>query len=441
MRRYIVHQKENATIFSTLSIFIILFVYIFAFFLGPVSSSLILGVVFWIYSLFNRKFLKTCFRVIQTKLILQLFKYWIIIVIFGLFFSIIYCTFDYSLLSIYFTQILHYIAAVPVLAYLTYKKYTASEIEKSFISVFAVQTFIQLIAASIPSLRQAMFAFNHFDPTSVSGMGDNFRGSALAAATTYHLSLAYGIAFIIYVKHYFIKKINSKIIILGIIIFAGIFCAGRSGFVGCIIAIIGYVFIPNKYLKTSKSKAIIKVIILSIVLSIALLSTLAIIAPDFYEMLNTYILPYAFEFIYNQQNGGQMETASTNRLMEMWGEDFNYIELLIGSGHFTNPDGSYYMHVDPGILRHLLFFGIVGYVLIIYYQYLAIPYFRMKNPDKYFCRLIYIFILVMDFKGLTAGGNKFMIFIPLLLAYTYLYLPSKTTLKNENTISHSLPSQ
>lgn len=428
---------ERHSYFEKALLFIILFIYVFAFYIGPLSSSLILGISLWGYSMFNSRYFNRCIEVINTTLIYRLFKYWLFILLLGLLFCSIYLTLDFSFLSIYLTQILHYIAAIPVLAYLSYRKFGYKEIEKYFIWIFVVQTFIQLIAASIPSLRTAMFAFNHFDPDSVVGMGDNFRGSALAAATTYHLSLAYGICFIIYVKHYLTTQINPQTILIGILIFAGIFCAGRSGFVGCLIAIIGFFMIPHKYLKIHKLKAFIKITVTAIIWVFALLTVLSIVSPAFYEMLNTYILPYAFEFIYSHQSGGSVETASTNRLMEMWNEDFNYLEFIFGSGHFTNNDGSYYMHVDPGILRHLLFFGFFGYILIIYYQYLSIPFMRMKGIDKYFCCLIYLFIIIMDFKGLTAGGNKFMMFIPLMLSYSYLYLSPKSQTTHANPLHNS----
>lgn len=421
--KILVENLDYEHINRELILFIILFIYVFAFFVGPISSSLLIGVILWGYSFFKVKYSRWCIKVIRSELFLQLFKYWFLIVLLGLGYSVLYLTLDFSFIYIFFAQLFHYIAAVPFLAYLSYKRYTVEEIEQSFIKIFILQTFIQLIVANTPSIREVMFRFNHFDPTSVVGMGDNFRGSALAAATTYHLSLAYGIAFIIYVKHYLIRKVSINIVLFGILIFAGIFCAGRSGFVGCIIAFIGFIIYPQRYLKIPKFKMIFKFIIYSILLVFILLTLAAIFFPDFYEMLNTYILPYAFEFIYSKQNGGQVETASTNRLVEMWHEDFNYIEFFLGSGHFSNGDGSYYMHVDPGILRHMLYFGIFGYIAVLIYQYHAIPFMKMRKVDKYFCVLIFIFMFIMDFKGLTIGGNKFMIFIPLLLSYTYLYLP------------------
>lgn len=405
-------------------LFSILFIYVFAFYLGPLSTSLILGGAFWGYAIINRRFFKECLKVISTNLIIRLLKCWTIIIIIGLIFPIIFTTFDYTFVYVFIAQLFHYIAAIPVFAFLSCRKYSIDEVEKSFILIFVIQTFIQLIVASNPDLRSLIFAFNHFDPNSVVGMGDNFRGSALSAATTYHLSLAYGICFIIYVKHYILKKIDITTVICGILIFAGIFCAGRSGFIGCIIAIIGYLLINKRYVVTPKLITAFKIVIFSLIIITVIYSLLAVFAPNFFEMLNTYILPYAFEFIYNYQEGGNVETASTNDLMNMWNRDLNYMELFFGSGHFTNPDGLYYMHVDPGVLRHLLYFGIAGYILILYYQYLAIPFLRIKGVARYFCGLIYLFIFIMDFKGLTAGGNKFMIFIPLLLSYTYLYLPT-----------------
>ena len=393
-------NKIHPTKMDMVILYIILFIYVFAFYLGPISSSLLIGFGMWGIAILDKGFRSYCLVTINKPLIINLVKWLILVIITGCFFSIIHLTLDFSFLKVFLAQIIHLIAAVPILSYLSYKKYTTSNVESAFIGIFVIQTLIQCIVSSFPDLRETMFIFNHFDPESVVGLGNNFRGSALSAATTYHLTLAYGICFIIYVKHYFIRKINFKSVLVGILIFVGIFFAGRSGFIGCLIALTGYLFIPKKF-----------------------------------------ILPYAFEFIYNYQNAGSAETASTNELAKMWSYNFNPTEFIVGSGHFTDPDGKYYMHVDPGILRHLLYFGIIGYIVLLLYQYMAIPFFKMRGPTRYFCFLIYLFILIMDFKGVTLGGNKFMIFIPLLLSYTYLYLPKESRTDVENSICNGISTQ
>ena len=60
----------------------------------------------------------------------------------------------------------------------------------------------------------------------------------------------------------------------------------------------------------------------------------------------------------------------------MWNRDFNYVEFLIGSGRYSYENGAYYMHVDPGILRHTLFMGIGGYLCLLFYQLILLPFGR-----------------------------------------------------------------
>lgn len=430
--------KIHPTRMDMVMLYIILFIYVFAFYLGPISSSLLIGFGMWGIAILDKGFRSSCLITINKPLIINLVKWLILVIITGCFFSIIHLTLDFSFLKVFLAQIIHLIAAIPVLSYLSHKKYTTSNVESAFIGIFVIQTLIQCIVSSFPALRETMFIFNHFDPESVVGLGNNFRGSALSAATTYHLTLAYGICFIIYVKHYFMRKINFKSVLVGILIFVGIFFAGRSGFIGCLIALTGYLFIPKKFLHYSKTVNIFRVLIITFFTVTILISILAVVSPNFYNLLDKYILPYAFEFIYNYQNAGSAETASTNELAKMWSYNFNPTEFIVGSGHFTDPDGKYYMHVDPGILRHLLYFGIIGYIVLLLYQYMAIPFFKMRGPTRFFCFLIYLFILIMDFKGVTLGGNKFMIFIPLLLSYTYLYLPKESKSNVENSIYNGI---
>ena len=116
-----------------------------------------------------------------------------------------------------------------------------------------------------------------------------------------------------------------------------------------------------------------------------------------------------------------METASTNHLMRMWQEDFNEMEFLIGSGKYTTEAGGYYMGVDPGILRHLLFMGIIGYILLLCYQLVLLPIHKMSGDARCYYCLILCYWFVMDFKGCTMGSNKFAFAVSLLFSFSYFY--------------------
>ncbi|MBD5220005.1 MAG: hypothetical protein HDS72_07235 [Bacteroidales bacterium] len=365
-------------------------------------------------------------HVLNCVLIRNVIKIWALLSIIALLYPLCCLTFDFSFATLVFTQGIHLISAISVLAWLSIKSIPYSEVEKGFISIFILQTIIQIVVYLTPSLGNAILEYNHYDPDSVVGIGSGVRGKALSAATTYHLTMAYGIAFILYLKNYFNKCVNFSIITMGLLLFIGIFFAGRTGFVGCGIGIIGWLFDKSVSRKITL-KNISKLFLYTIFIIGVLFIVLSSFFPEVLDSINKQILPYAFEFLYSLDNNGQLETASTNRLKEMWSTNITFFDLIVGTGHYTNSDGSFYMHVDPGILRHMLFMGVIGYLILVIYQYVLFPIFQFPQKRiRYYAILIFTFLILMEFKCINLGVNKFAFSITLLLSYSYLYLNSST---------------
>lgn len=296
-----------------------------------------------------------------------------------------------------------------------------------FVWTFVVQTLIQCIVVSDATLGEIIVYFNKFDKEKeLEGLlGSGIRGKALSAATTYHLSLVYGIGFIVYVKEFLSRKISLLNVVIGLLIFVGIFFAGRTGFVGVGIGFLAFLF--SRRIRLSKKLRLFFYIGIALIGVVWLLSCFL---PEFYALLEKRVFPYAFEFIYSLDDSGKMETASTNQLMEMWlNRDFNYIEFLIGSGKYTI-NGAYYMQVDPGILRHTLFMGVIGYAFLFYYQLLLLPVWKMRKEVCFYYSLILLYLFLMDFKGCTIGTNKFAFAVSLLLSYCYFQLSPPINKKN-----------
>ena len=404
-------------------LFIVLFLYVFAFYFKGISTSIILGIVLWGTTLIIPSFWKQCMSVLNYPLIKNIIKVWSLISCFAILYPIICFTFDFSFAKLVLTQAIHLFAAVPVFTWILSNNISSEEIEIVFIWIFVIQTIIQVIVYLSPSLGTAILEYNHFDPESVIGIGSGVRGKALSAATTYHLTMAYGIAFILYLKNYYYKPVTIFTIVIGLLLFVGIFFAGRTGFVGCGIGLLGW-FFDRRITSKIKWKNILKVLFYTIMIIIGMWGILSALYPDIVEMISNQILPYAFEFIYSLDNSGQMETASTNRLKEMWSTDITFFELIVGTGNYTNSDGSFYMHVDPGILRHMLFMGIIGYALLVYYQFVIFPINKFKEKkNRYYSFLIILFLIIMEFKCINLGVNKFAFSITMLLSFSYLYLP------------------
>lgn len=412
-------------------LFVLLFCYMFAFYVGGISISIGIAFPLFAYALLNKKYLNAIRFVISSKYIIRVAFSLFGILAITLLFPILYGTYDLSFFYIVATQYIHLIAAVPVFAFLKYKDVSYQHVERMFIVIFIVQTIIQLIVLQSRVLGEMILHFNHFEPEKVLGIGSNIRGKALSAATTYHLTIAYGFAFMLYVKYYFNRAINLKILLAGVLIFVGIFFAGRSGFVGCLLAVLGSMVYRSDGFK-GKFVAVVKSLLLLLFVLFLLNIILYQFFEDFYQMLLEQILPYAFEFLYSVGDSGKMETQSTNQLLGMWQNDFNYVEFFLGSGRYTGIDGKYYMHVDPGVLRHTLFMGILGYLCLVVYQLMLLPVVFQQNKDGYYFKLMFLYIFIMDFKGVTLGVNKFVFAICLLLSFSYLYLDRDSSSKRIN---------
>ena len=364
----------------------------------------------------NKTWLYSFLRIWGIKFIRRAFVFQIFIIGFSGIFPVIYRTADFSFMKLMITQLVHFVCAVFFFTYIDVKNISFDKVVKSFILIFLIQTFIELVATSFPSsIGKIVRLFNHFDPESVIGLGDRVRGYALSAATTYHLSLVYGVAIILYIKILVeSKKSRFRQVITGFLIVVGVFFAGRTGFVGIGIGCI--YFLVSLKVKTRNKFSAISNLLVSIAIIITL--TLTVAPKKFKDMVVDYLIPYAFEFVYQKLDSGKAQTASTNELKEMWQRDFDESELIFGSGKYTTDDGRYYMRVDPGILRHLLYGGILFYLLLILYQTL-ITFPLKKRADYYIFILIFIYFLFMDFKGVTIGINKFAFASTLLLGFSY----------------------
>lgn len=393
-----------------------MFCYIFSFYILVFPASILIAVPLFLCVCVNKAWLFSFLRIWGTKFIRRAFIFQIFIIGFSGIFPVIYRTADFSFMKLMITQLVHFVCAVFFFTYIDVKNVSFDKVVKSFILIFVIQTFIELVATSFPSsIGKFVRLFNHFDPESVIGLGDRVRGYALSAATTYHLSLVYGVAFILYIKTLVeSKKIKFRQLITGLLIVVGVFFAGRTGFVGIGIGCI-YFLISLKVKTRNKFSAIAKLLV-SIAIIISL--TLTVAPKKFKDMVVDYLIPYAFEFIYQKLDSGKAQTASTNQLKEMWHRDFDERELIFGSGKYTTDDGRYYMHVDPGILRHLLYGGILFYLLLVFYQ-MIITFPLKKRTDYYIFILIFIYFLFMDFKGGTIGMNKFAFASTLLLGFSY----------------------
>lgn len=120
----------------------------------------------------------------------------------------------------------------------------------------------------------------------------------------------------------------------------------------------------------------------------------------FIEYLNPKMLEWGLELIINYFTDNSVNSSSTNEMFDMWKiipEHFS--TYLTGDGQFNLPDGSYYMHVDIGILRILYFVGIPGLFLIFMIIYKLVFPVKLYDSQYKLSLFIWGWFITMNLKG------------------------------------------
>lgn len=195
---------------------------------------------------------------------------------------------------------------------------------------------------------------------------------------------------------------------LAIIITAGIL-SGRTVIFAILLGL-GYIIIMER-------KRVIPLILKSLKVLFFLMAifiAIFLILRNFIDLTRfERIASWAFEIFIQYSDGGQITSSSTDVMLKMykWPEDIS--TWIIGHGLILNSDGSYYMHSDIGYIRLLYYFGVIGTITFIiaqfYYYKIAANYY--SNPAiKLFLFFLFIWILILNLKGLSDGDLYFSLF-------------------------------
>lgn len=113
---------------------------------------------------------------------------------------------------------------------------------------------------------------------------------------------------------------------------------------------------------------------------------------------------FGFEMFKNYSESGSFESSSTNTLIDMYSTiPDNMKTWLIGDAKWMDSSGIfYYKHTDVGYLRNIFYFGVLGLMSFIYFQYLFLKTIFYKcnftNCRKYSI-ILFLFFIILNLKG------------------------------------------
>ena len=402
-------------------IIVFIFMYIFGFnLIGPIDSSIAVGLILSVYLFFDKKFAKIFNRQICNKRFLCFIFFCLILILWSILVVFINNTYDFSYLKTFIHFIICMIIGVELLGYID-SKGKMSQIVNYIIICFCIQSLFQVICYAFPSFSNMFNYFRSQQMIEIGATYNGFRGIALTKSGFFSLSAAYSVIFVLYFSKYntLTKKAFNNFLIL-ILLIIGTFFAGRTGFVGLVYAIIMKIFFCfwNKKIKFN----IVKFSKLGLILFLSILLLINLSRVEKVQKLYTYV----FEAFYNLSAGNGFSTSSSDILIDMYDVDLSPLTFICGDGKYYEKDGNiirYYKRTDVGYLRKILYFGIIGLLISFLIQLLLFGN-KLKNYEKV---TLFGMLMILEIKGEIIGLN--------IMVSSIVILFSKfSTIKKEDEI-------
>jgi hypothetical protein len=319
-----------------------------------------------------------------------------LITIFSLFFN---NTIDLFFVKYFYTLILT--ASGAFLIYKIFLYYYRQDVFiamlKGIIYITLLQAFFGIFGFIIPSFKlfliniqyidvQTMFELYLYNNYRFFGLGFSFFG----AGVIFSINL-------IVITYLILKnKTANKITLYCLYILFAIvgLMYSRSVGIGLFLSIFMYIIHNNIY-KIFLNKYFYFLLISSLITILFLINVK--IENNSYKRLERF----AFEPIINYFEKGTFETESSNQLKTMYIYPDKVKTWLIGDGYFFNPNNQdlYYMGTDVGYLRLIFYFGVIGLLMFLFYQFYIFKVVAKNTTAKFLFYNIFILYIIILFKG------------------------------------------
>jgi len=292
----------------------------------------------------------------------------------------------------------------------TYGKINSVIILYFIVAAVLVQVIIALISFLVPSFSnvlQNIQNLNDFDASKLAdaagmrlnGLGSGFFGAGLINGLAL-LSVAV-----------LVKQSNNSTRRILYLSFAFVAILGlgsmmaRTTLIGGAMSIF-FLLLParvmNKRVVKIKAKFFAYIIVLPVFVTLAMFA----VFPGFADSMQK-IFSFGFEMFVTYAETGQVSTASTDILEDMYVLPDNPKTYAIGDAHFYirpgDPTNGYYKNTDVGYLRLIYYFGIIGSLIYFALQYTAVVNALKSNPGnksfRTYILLVFAFCLIANFKG------------------------------------------
>ena len=399
----------------------LIFFYIFGFSFRNgtgIDSSMVVALFLLAYGVVNKKYIVKVVNFIRSLYFKNLMICYLVINIWAVFVIIINSSHDFSYLITFLHMFLIVFIGCALCIFLQCQNKNDKIVDYMIIS-FIIQTCIEWLAYTVPSIKEIINSTKSA-ATIAKGAGySGVRANALSGSDFFGLSVAFAAILFIYCseKNTLFKKNKIMKLIVYCFIVSGTFFAGRTGFIGCIIAFI-YILIKDRTIHIKKIR--LKEFLMGLILSVVGILTIPYIWSVFSnDSRFSNLLNFAFQIILSKKNTGSMEISSLQSLKRMYNISFDVDTFFIGDGWYTAANGSYYMGTDVGYLRVVLFMGIIGLLLLIIMQLLIIN--PRKGKELRLKNFLIILLLILNLKGEVIVWGQIIVAVVILYSLQDLF--------------------
>ena len=141
---------------------------------------------------------------------------------------------------------------------------------------------------------------------------------------------------------------------------------------------------------------------------------------------------FAFEAFVNYQETGSFSTSSTDGMLNLYKFPTTLETWLLGDARYEAGKG-YYMNTDIGYCRLIFYFGIIGFIAYMYFEYYILKkIFPTRKYGYIIWSILLCFVLIINGKG------TFDIFPYVCLFAFFLYpcSPRRKNIKDSFNIEH-----
>ncbi|MCL1671846.1 hypothetical protein [Elizabethkingia ursingii] len=399
------------------------------------SGILIGGGVFIYYTIKYLSAPKLVFSKISKYGLWLIIIWLVLLILYSLSIGLASGSYDFQLSKNYISLLLIYWPGSIFLSKKISQEYSLEKGLNFIENVIFIQAIIVLIMLINPSFKSLIFSIlKDGDMRELKNeINGGFRFLGFSYGTTWDLAFLQSLGLIVFSFRIrlFSKKIKFfDVVKYFLILFSGII-SGRTVFIGIIFSLI-ILISPLKLSNFSFKKPIVLALKFLSIATFCFFIMGSLLPESIKKTVNENILPWAFE-MFEQKSNGKYETSSSNELQKMYFE-IPIQTLIFGDGYYVNPidKDRYYMDTDAGYMRHILYYGLVGTSMLIFF-YLAIfrrmgkcfKEFRYNLFVRFCVFLIMSYFFIGQIKGDLLSGADMPIKFLFILCMIFIFYDKK----------------